>query len=199
MLKEKLKIGIDLDDVVFEFVRYLLEYLEKKFKIRMEFNEIISYKFSDVLDFSDDKVLNIIEKMILDSRNLEYKLCIGAVENIKRIAKNNEIFFITSRVYIDGTEESLQKIFLDIDYKIFFSSNPYVKSQGKNKGEICKELGIDYMIEDSYEYVLKCLDNGINCFLINKPWNINSGDDERIKRVNSWDEILNLLEKKNVR
>lgn len=194
--EKKFKIGIDLDDVVFEFVRYLSDYLDRNHGVKVGFEDFISYKFSDFLDFTNEEMIDIIGNMISNSKNLEYDICEGAVESIKELSVNSDIYFITSRVHLDGTEESLEKLFFDIDYELIVSSNPYVGNKGRDKGEICLDLGIDYMIEDSYEHVLSCLEKGIKCFLINKPWNLNYIENKKIIRVNSWNEILEVL--KNV-
>jgi len=80
-----------------------------------------------------------------------------------------------------------------MNFELIFSSNPYIKTKGKTKGEICKELGIDFMIEDSVEHSEICAKEGIKVFLLNKPWNKNCIDHENIIRVKSWNEILDKL------
>jgi 5'(3')-deoxyribonucleotidase len=190
----KLKIGIDLDDVVFEFVKELINYYKEKTGNEILFENMNSYKFSEVIEMEHIQVEAMIKEMVENGKNLRMELCEFAKESILNLASKNELYFITSRVYRENTLESLEKYFSNINYELFFSSNPYVENEGKHKGEICLDLGIDYMIEDSPEHALNCANSGIKCFLIEKPWNENSEEHENIIRVKDWKEILERLE-----
>ncbi len=193
-MKEKLKIGIDLDDVVFEFMKTLVNYYNEKTRSNFLYEEMNSYKISDTLKINHEEVDDIIKEMIEKNKNLDMAVCEFAKESILNLSKNKEIYFITSRVHRKNTLESLQKHFSDINFELFFSSNPYVNNEGKHKGEICLDLNIDYMIEDSYEHAINCANSGVKCFLIDKPWNKNRGEHEKIIRVKNWKDILEKLE-----
>ena len=73
---------------------------------------------------------------------------------------------------------------------MFFSSNPYCNTKGKTKGELCKDLNVDLMIEDDPKYAEDCALKGINVLLLDKPWNQNCIEHENIIRVKNWKEIL---------
>ena len=192
-MNNKLKIGIDLDDVVFEFMKTLIVYYKEKTGKQVLFNQIFSYKLSDILELNHKDILEIIFEMAEKNIDLNMELCLYAKESILKLANNYDIYFITSRVHKKNALESLQKHFSDIDFELFFSSNPYVGNSGKHKGEIGNEIGIHCMIEDSYEHAINCAESGIKCFLIDKPWNQRENLHEKIIRVKNWNEILGKL------
>lgn len=193
-LRGKLRIGIDLDDVVFEFMKTLIDYYNEKTENNFLYEEMHSYNISNILNIEHEEVDNIIKEMTGKDKTLGMDICEFAKESILNLSNSKEIYFITSRVHRKNTLESLQKHFSDINFELFFSSNPYVNNEGKHKGEICLDLGIDYMIEDSYEHAINCANSGVKCFLIEKPWNVNFEEHGNIIRVKNWREILERLE-----
>jgi 5'(3')-deoxyribonucleotidase len=185
-----MKIGVDLDDVIFEFTKEVLIVVEKVHGRKFGFEDVSSYSFHDVFDLSLEEIVEIIKG--IDMANLP--LIEGARDSVLKLSNTNEIYFITSRVFQEGTRESLERHFSGLKYDLFFSSNPHAGTTGKNKGEICREIGVDFMIEDSQKHAKICADYGIKTFLIEKPWNLKSFDHENILKVKNWEEILERIE-----
>ncbi|MDO8623551.1 MAG: hypothetical protein Q7R52_04865 [archaeon] len=186
----RIKIGIDLDDVVFDFVPTFLEIYNEKYGKTILFEEFYTYNFPTVLSISLEETLNLIKLMILSK---EIPLIFKSDKSIMQLSTKHEIFFITSRLVRETTLGSLNKFFPNIKFEIIFSSNIYTNSPGKTKAEICKENKIEIMIEDSKEYAFECAENGIKVFLLDKPWNKTCNKHENITRVKNWDEILEKL------
>jgi uncharacterized HAD superfamily protein len=65
--------------------------------------------------------------------------------------------------------------------------------KGKSKGEICAEIGADYMIEDGPEYALDVASKGINVLLYDAPWNRKHVFPDNVKRIYSWSEIEKIV------
>jgi uncharacterized HAD superfamily protein len=194
MEKEKLKIGIDLDDVVFEFVRHVVNKFNEKYKKNISFEDVHTYFFPDVFEIDIHETKMFIKDLITPEFHLSLELCDFAREIILELSKENEIYFITSRVFQEGTRESLEKHFSD--FKLHFSSNPWVNTQGDSKSIICKENKIDFMIEDDIKHALDCAGTGISVFLIDKPWNQNF-EHENVVRVKDWKEIRDKIAELN--
>jgi uncharacterized HAD superfamily protein len=192
MEKRKLRIGIDLDDVVFEFVKPLLEFFNKSYSREIKFEDVNSYGFSKVFGVESKELENFIQSMITDDFQLNMNLCEFAKEVILKLSKNNDIYFITSRGCKGGTEESLNKHFSE--YELIFSFNPYIKIGGELKSKICLDKKIDFMIEDSRRHALDCAEAEIKVLLLDKPWNQNF-EHENVIRVKDWNEIKNKIGK----
>ena len=126
-------------------------------------------------------------------------LCEMSYDSIYELSKENEIYFITSRFNnIKATLESIEKNFKGLYTDVIFSSNPYVKTPGKSKGEICKEYCIEFMIEDSKEHAIECAQKGVKTFLLDKPWNKDYDSHENFIKVKDWNEIFEKLNKKDL-
>lgn len=188
-----MRIGIDLDDVVFEFVNELLKHFEEKYRKKISYEEIISYHFYNILGISKEDFEKLFFNHFDKEKMENLDLCELAYESVNNLSKEHDIFFITSRVRKEGTLESLKKHFNHINFKLHFSSNPYAGTLGKNKGEICKELEIDFMIEDSKEHAEICAKQGIKTFLLDKPWNRYCEEHDKIIKVRDWSEVLNKI------
>ena len=189
-MENKLKIGIDLDDVVFEFVNPLLEGYKEKYGKDISFEEVFSYNFPTIFNISLKEVIDLIEDVFKKGKVENMSFCEFSKESILDLSKNHKIYFITSRIFREGTLESLEKFFFETNFELVFSSNPYAKTNGKTKGEICNELGIDFMIEDSKEHAEECVGKNIKVFLLDKPWNKNTESHENMIRVKNWREIM---------
>ena len=195
MEKKKLRIDIDINDVVFEFVKPLLVHYKKKIGKDILFEDVFTYNFQDVFEIGLDEVIEIIRDLIKEDFNLNMKFCLFAKEIISDLSNNHNIYFITSRVHRENTLESLENHFSD--FELHFSFNFYVGTSGKNKGEIYLEKEIDFIVEDSYEYAIICADAGVKVFLIDKPWNQKENLPENIIRVKDWKEIQEKIKEFN--
>jgi uncharacterized HAD superfamily protein len=188
-----MRIGIDLDDVVFDFVNLLLKKYKEKFEKEILFEEVSDFYFAKILGMSEEEFNNFFIEIFDKETTINMDL-IEDADLILDLSKENEIFFITSRVDArNGTIESLNKNFPKSDFELFFSSNPYCNTKGKTKGELCKDLNVDLMIEDDPKYAEDCALKGINVLLLDRPWNQNCIEHENIIRVKNWKEILERL------
>lgn len=190
-----MKIGIDLDDVVFEFMKEVLGKYKENYKKEILFGNVFTYNFPTLLNLPLEEVLEFFKTILTKDFVEDMTLCEFSKETILELANKNEIYFITSRVFREGTKESLEKNFSEIDFKLIFSSNPHVKTEGCSKEVLCNNLNIDFMIEDDPKHVLNCANAGVKTILLDKPWNkkLDDTEHENIFRVNGWEEIIKLI------
>ena len=97
-------------------------------------------------------------------------------------ARIEEIFWEYTKNWINTHFED---IFDDIIFADHFHENH------KEKSELCIEHGIDFMIEDNYDYADGIAKVWVKTYLLEKPWN-NWQEDyhENIIRIDSWDEFM---------
>ena len=62
-----------------------------------------------------------------------------------------------------------------------------------NKGKICKDHGIDLLIDDFYEYALECVAVGVPVILFNTQWNDMLPLKKGMHRAANWPEILEIV------
>lgn len=103
---------------------------------------------------------------------------------LDKLAENNEIYFITRRGVISEKERKITRDRLkkeNIKYNdIFFSQS--------SKLQVCKDLKIDYMIDDFQNVVKELTENGIKCIYFRNFTNPDLNNDKIIE-VSSWGGI----------
>ena len=193
----RLKIGIDIDEVVTEYVVELLNYLEKTRNKKVNYEDIEDYYFVKPFNMSIEEIGDLIKEHTTDDVIYNLDLIEKAKESIDSLKEKHYIYFITSRPLENkkATYDFFNKHFPEHNFEIIFSGDAW-KNGNKSKSEICEELGIDILIEDNKDYVLNCAEKGVNCFLFDKPWNRNDTrceEHQNIYRVYHWNDILNKI------
>jgi DNA polymerase II large subunit len=193
--RQKMKIGIDLDDVVVDYVGGLLDFYNKKFNKNLQFQDWKKYSFSEAFE----KTKKEESELIKDFQNTELFNCLkfvkGAEKAINKLAQKYELFLITSREeeVREHTEKFIEKLFPDVCFFIHHSKAPE-QEIGKTKADFCKNSKITFLIEDNPKYAKECAEKGTKVLLLDKPWNQNC-EGENIIRLDNWNEILNKIGK----
>lgn len=163
-----IKIGYDIDGVLADFNAYFHSYLD----IDRENKEV--YHWNDPFILANFSRIESDEKFWL---------------NIPPLNKPENIYFepvayITSRTINPETS----KKWLD---KHHFPSAKVYSTKEYSKLELCKQLGIDFFIDDSYENFCDLNNGGVKCFLYSQSYNLkyNVGD----LRVGGLSELKNKI------
>lgn len=194
-----MKIAIDLDDTLINFAEQLVNFHNSVFSTKYAVDDFHSYVFWEVWGGDSKTNKDEVYRYYESEHFNEITPLPGAVEAISKLSKDNELFIITARHQdiSELTKKQVHSIFPDKFNGIYFANNHLLKSdansRAKSKSAICDELGIDVLIEDSSENANESVRDDRMVFLFNRPWNIKRKTDERIIRVDSWEEILNQL------
>ncbi len=194
MEKEKLKIGIDLDEVLVHTAPAIIDFVNKK--------EGTTFKVEDAKEFELWKLFSCSQeegiKKVYDFFSSDFFLDLmpleNSVESINFLYDVFDLIVITSRddkIKIQ-TLDFIDKYFNNQFKEIFFTNQFSGEGVVKTKAQICKELGIGILIEDRRKYAIECAEKGIKVFLMDKPWNSNC-EHENIIRVKNWNEIMEKL------
>jgi len=196
---EKPKIGVDIDEVVVEFFRRYLELFNERFEKNLSFNNITQYHIWDLTDVSKKDSLKLAEEFYNSKHFDNLNLVEGVKEALSKLNGNYEIHFITSRPESlkEKTKNFLNAFFKDFHFDLHFSGE--VWGESRTKGEVCKNLGIKFMVEDNAEYAYDCAKKGIKTFLLDKPWNKDYVSHRNLIKIKNWSEILENLENGNFR
>ena len=192
-----MKIGIDIDNVLSNFNEILLnDYLEHDKTLNnngiIHKGEYIRKMFDWDTSYEQNYYRNNIER--LASLLTPIKNSSRYINKLKE--DGNEIYIISGRDNgeysnpCDMTINWLKKY--NIPYDKLILTNAY---KHQEKAEVCKELGIDIMIDDSINVCKKCSDNNIECILFETPYN---KEEKRFNRINSWEEIYNYVRNKKI-
>ncbi len=184
-----MRIGIDIDDTISNTNEYLIEeaikydrmYKKKGILDNTTYNfcGFFNWEKSDKEDFY---------KYIYDNNLHNVPIKSHAKEVINKLKKEgHKIYIITRRdtdIYKDPYKETYKWLKKN---KIKFDK---LVVQAKDKGIVCKELGVDIFIDDLLSNCIRAHEEGINVLMFDSSYNKN---EKNFKRVVSWEEIYNIV------
>jgi len=186
-----MKIGIDLDDVLADFLGSFINYYNLRFRTAYTKEDFTDFNLSKVLSMDQESTQKLISdfwhRSCLSSK---IKPIEGSVENLNKLKYFGELNIITSRQQklkektIDWVEEYFKNVFKEI----YFSNHAYFEYKGLPKSGICKQTKTEFFIEDCPDYAIDCAEKEINVLLLDKPYNKHV-ERKNITRVYSWNGI----------
>ena len=187
----KLKIAIDIDNVVCDTSVAVVEYINERLPVNLELESLSSYWIEN---FLPDQYKWIVETAFNDSSMWRrVKLIDGAAEYIEKLYnEGNEIYFATAT-----TPNNFKKKIGFLERSFPFFPEGYVKNNTiciKNK----QILDVHYLIDDSLENLVGPRSYISICF--DYPWNRDIEYESCFYRVKSWKEIYDrILGKHNIK
>lgn len=193
-----MKIGIDIDGVLTDEQRYVLDYGSAYFaqnNIQYKIHDDI-YDSKEIFEVSEDAYDAFWKEHIFDySENINIRPFASNI--IKRLVEeNNEIYIITSRSYTTYENENklkMQRVVKEWLKRNKIKYNDIIFSREKDK--ICKELNIDVMIEDKPENVDK-ISKDIPVICFNVEYN-KKCEGKNIYRAYSWYDVYKKIKEIN--
>jgi uncharacterized HAD superfamily protein len=190
-----MRIGVDLDEVLCEFLRGLIEFHNLEFGSDLVFDDFFSFEFDKVWGGSFDDMILKIKKYHESDYFLNAAVVPGAINAIKNLSQEHDLFVITARWNSVKSETLswLDKHFNELFKDVYFVNRWSIGGEELSKGDICDNLNIDLFIDDYAPYAIDSLRGSRRVILFNRPWNKNVVLPENIIRVNSWDECLRVI------
>lgn len=192
-----MKIGIDLDGVVFD--------TEKEFRVYSELYDMLELKrnskrdnkaltFQERFNWTEEEVSDFLKKyhnqIVIEANYLP-----GAKKILKQLKKDgHELIMITARgginkAMIQITEARLKQEEMDIFDKYYWAT--------ENKEEICKKENIDLMIDDYNKNCEKISKEKIKVIYLKDAPSYDLEEDEYLKVLYNWGEIYRYIKENN--
>lgn len=190
-----MRIGIDLDEVLADFLTALLKYHNDTYGTSLVGEQFQSYQFWETWGGTRERAIQKVYDFYNTGYFRELKPVVGSQEAVSILKQNNELFVITSRQddVAEATRGWIAQHFPERFSAVLFANHYSQKGDSRKKSQICDSVGIDVLIEDSPEYALECFTQKRKILLLDYPWNRNSELPPGIYRVNSWEEITKIL------
>jgi len=192
----KIKIGIDLDEVLAEFNLLFLDYFNQTKNTNWKFKDITDNHFENIFDISFEEIKQILNNFSKEGHISNIIPVENSVSSIEKLSKECELFIITARPKEEDkeTREWIVKNFKSNFKEIYSVGISHGGKVFKNKGEFVQELGLNFFIEDMIKHAIDISKRNIKVFLLDKPWNQEENLPENIYRVKDWNEILQKIE-----
>ena len=198
-----IRVGVDLDNVLGDFITKACLFYNTKTGKSLSVSDYTSELYDVVWGISPEETHDIMMEFYTKDNILGISPIEGAKTclNILHSTGNFEFYVITAR---NENFRRLTEIWLERHYPGIFSGLELLsyfgpKGHKQEKYQTCQKLGCTVMIEDSWNHLFKCLQNGIEtCILFNdnKRYKWLEGMtsiSDRLKITSSWWQICNIL------
>ncbi len=191
-----MNIAVDLDDVTVAIMDGLLSYHNNKYSTNFRIENHTVWDLDKVWDCTPQEAM----KRVYDfyhSSFMELLLPIdGAIPGIKKLSKKHQLSFVTSRPdFLEvKTKRWLKHYLPKLNIPLYFTNQYTPDHESKlKKSDICKRLNISLIIEDAPVNAVDCVSNNIQVLLYDRPWNTEIENSKLITRVDSWKDVLEIL------
>jgi uncharacterized HAD superfamily protein len=182
-----MKIGIDMDEVIAGLLPEYINFLNNNYGLELSIERFNGYYTWDTWDNTFEYKMELFEEFYKSEFFRNVKPTLKSIEVINKIKSGNELFVVTSRPenIQEETKGWIEKFFPDT-----FSGVYFIDYSIKNKkSDICKDLNITVMVEDSLDHARDCANNNISSILIDYPWNREEVSHNLIQRVGSLEML----------
>lgn len=189
---KKLKIGIDIDNVISDSYTAYLARFNKEFKVDIQYEELIDFYYLEKLSGIGLERVNLFLERVLKDEDfqLSHKPYTDAANVIQSWLNTGfSIHYITVRPTFTrkATRDWLQRHgFMDGGTTLDLYDPQIHKTGAEFKSYLAKKLKLDVFIEDHLEIVNALT---IPVLLLDRPWNRTNTLAKNVRRVKSWQEI----------
>lgn len=191
-------IGIDIDDTIAQFQLGFLKYHNEHYGTEMTPEDVYTYGYDKVFGEPMEEMVRRVLEYYADPSFDDITPVPGSQEVLSEWVKEHQLIIITARpdVLVKQTNNWIEKYFPFEFKEVIFTGQFGSNHKGKKlkKSDLCLELGIDVMIEDSPMHAENIANIGIPSVLLDHPWNQNY-DNSLVTRVNKWEEINKIIMK----
>lgn len=190
-----MKIGIDLDEVLADFLTALIKFHNDKYDTAFERHQFHSYRVFEIWGGTQEESDREIFEFYNTNYFKEIKPVPNAIENIDFLCKDHELAIITSRQN-DIAEKTLDWINKHFENKfkgVYFTNQHSHSGKSIKKSAVCGSIGANLIIEDYLDYATECAQAGKEVLLFDCPWNKTRALPEKVSRVYSWNEITDTI------
>lgn len=183
-----MRLGVDIDNVITDFDKKLLEGMIKEDKNKRNagiINKNARRISEGMFDWSREEFVEFLANNMenMASEMTPRRNCKKIID--KLLSEGNEIYLISHRAFpdykhpVETTENWLKK------HKINYTK--LILSEKPDKTKECKENNIDIMIDDRIGQCEKMTSQGVKCFVMKTRYNYK--DKHNLKLVTSWDNL----------
>lgn len=180
-------LAVDFDDVLFDCNAALQRIIRSEFHSTSSYMEFVS---------KHPYLKNEIFRFLYGSYHQDCVAIDGAHDALSRLVGSHRMVVVTGRS--ESTRRQTEK-WLEVNFPMLFSeiyfTNAFLGKNGESerkKSNICLDIGVDILIDDSVEETIDVSSVGVIAFLFDRPWNRTSVS-VPLFRVNSWSHALNKL------
>ncbi len=191
-LHQRQRIAIDVDEVLVPMFHTLSNYHQKQSNRQVKMPVRHPYRYSHALGVTEKESTKLVQDFYETDEFRNMRPLTGAIEGIASLKNAHDLVVVTGRhnESIDATHEWLNRWFDGCFGDTVFCN--HFTERAIDKASVCKDMGIDVIIDDSILTCAECLANGTDAinFIGNPvyPW-----CDESNISCRDWSDIMSLM------
>lgn len=190
-----MRIGIDFDDVVADSMGVVIDLQNKKYGTSYKREDATSFNLENIWGGTKEEWQAKLDEFLSAKHHNSLNPMAGVIPAMDALKKmGHELYIVTGRSesYAVNTDPWIEKHFPDTFKGVHYANHLLDTSERRTKASICKENGIEVIIEDHMRTATECAVAGIRALLLDQPWN--QGElQPGVERVRSWEEIVEKL------
>lgn len=197
----RLVIAVDCDDVLLPSSEAIVAHYNNEYGTNVH---VDNFYERDPEQWAVDSLEEVYERIRLyfqsDAFPAEVKPFEDAVEAIDRLAAGHELHLVTGRgPAVEAVTHAMVDAYFAGQFVSIEHTGAFLKADGtmgrRTKGEVCKAIGADVLIDDNLEHAKSVLDQGIETVLLYGDYAWTKKETlERSVRCQSWADVLNHIE-----
>lgn len=186
-----MKIAIDIDDVLADFLPTLLLFYNKRHGANYEKNHFTSYHLWETWGGTREEAIDKVFEFYDTEEFKHTPVITGAQQVVNKLKQQHELVIVTARpeAIREKTESWITTHFPNTFSSVHIANRFSKSGPQTTKAELCEKYGADMLIDDSLDYALECVAPHRKILLFNNPWNQHEELPIGITRVHSWEEI----------
>ncbi len=193
MKNEFKRVGVDVDEVLASMLVSFVDFHNSQYGTNIRVEDFTKFSVGEVCGFSKEIEMERMYEFYFSDYFKKILPVEGSESGIKELKKDYDLFVITARSDSISKETiSWLENYFPNSFKDVLFTNHYEKDS-KSKGDVCLDLNIDILIDDNLDNVYDCLDKGKEVLLFDNIWNRDNFQNENIKRVYSWVDIIDFF------
>ena len=188
-------IAVDIDDVIAENAPSFVAFSNERWGTHLTVDDFQDH-WGEVWGLEHEETEKRYHEFHESGRIGTYEVIHGAQAVLQKLKERFTLIILTSR---PESESQLTKEWVGTHYRDIFDgiifSGFYERGMRDGvkmtKGQLAKDIGANYLIDDQLKHVLAASEHGIRGILFGEyAWNKADALPENVTRVTNWDEVL---------
>lgn len=189
--KKRLRIAIDIDDVLADHVESFVEFSNKFHGTNLK-PEDYDERWDEIWRVDNEEIERRAKKFHVPENVAAFAVKKESIVALKKLSGHFDLFIVTARKehLIDITRAWINQYFPNT-FKGMHFVPIWEPGNTITKADICKQIGVDYLIDDLASHCNGAAEVGIKAILFgNYSWNRNKRLNDGTTRCQNWDEVL---------
>ena len=184
-------IAFDVDDVLASHVESFIEFSNLTYGTTFAFDDYTD-KWGKLWGVTEEEVTKRALEFQTLQRVADFDVKDDAKASLAKLSTKYDLYIVTARRQhlVDTSKDWINKHFPNVFKEVHFV--PIWELNNKiTKGDICKKIGADYLVDDLPRHCNVAAESGIKAVLFgNYSWNRDEKIADNVTRCKNWDELL---------